>query len=272
VARIAMRFINAPIDALDTRFAEVLAEVASFADVDVGRVLRFEDNSTCVNTHIGWPEVAIPASRSRFDLATYPWWLARLRAGESVVFDAETPVPDTAVNENAAFNLLGIRAAISAPVRCEGELWGFVELKVHRPGYRWRPSVIAGLRLVCEVLGSALQRRTREQAYQNQVRFLNALTQSLPSTVFIYDRHARKTLYLNRNMLLDFGYDQAFLDQHDIDALGARLTHPDDLHTLAAQDARVDELPEGVAMDSEYRMRDAQGGLVHKPGNQRGCG
>lgn len=107
--------------------------------------------------------------------------------------------------------------------------------------------------------GIALDITERERAEVERRRFTQKIAELVPVAIYIYDLERRQNIYANRNILATLGYTPA-----EIAAMGtevfARLLHPDDLAALPARLARFGSAGDGDLIETEYRMRHADGG------------
>jgi PAS domain S-box-containing protein len=100
-------------------------------------------------------------------------------------------------------------------------------------------------------------RRLNEEGEQTR-RFLEQVRDALPYVVYLFDVRRLRTLYLNRHMARELGYDDV-----QAAALGERflehLLHPEDFARLPELLARWEDVRDGEVLTTEHRLRHASG-------------
>ena len=92
---------------------------------------------------------------------------------------------------------------------------------------------------------------------QNQ-EFMQQISETVPDLLYVYSLEEQRNIFVNREIGAILGYTPA-----EIQELGSRLfpqlMHPDDLPYVIQQQARISLLPDGQAIDTEYRMQHRDG-------------
>ena len=187
-------------DRLDDAIAAVLGSVGAFFEVDRAYVFQIDDGAgTQSNTH-EW--VAAGISREAHNLqdvplSTFPWLLARLR--EDSVFQVErvAELPPEAHNERSEFEREGIQSILVVPLWQGTNLHGFVGFDAVRRQVAWDDHFIVGLRLMAQMVASALEARTLAERLHDQA-FRDPLT-GLPNRKLLEDRFAQAAGRVRRN-------------------------------------------------------------------------
>jgi PAS domain S-box-containing protein len=94
-------------------------------------------------------------------------------------------------------------------------------------------------------------RKLAENELREKKRFLDNITATVPSFIYVYDLELQTTIYRNGEELRALGYKSLpnYLD----------LVHPHDLDRVLANERRYVELADGEVIDCEYRVRHANG-------------
>ena len=186
--------------ALDDAIVAVLGAVGAFFDVDRAYVFLLDDAAaTQSNTH-EW--VAVGISREAHNLqdvplTTFPWLLARLRADRVFAIDRVADLPPEAVNERVEFEREGIRSILIVPLWQGDRLHGFVGFDAVRRQVTWDDHFVVGLRLMTQMIASALEARTLAEQLHDQA-FRDPLT-GLPNRKLLEDRFSQAAGRLQRN-------------------------------------------------------------------------
>ncbi len=103
-------------------------------------------------------------------LSAFPLATSEVLAGRDFMFDAHQALPSDALVERARFGELGTQAVVIMPVRVGREITGFAGFASLRPRH-WSAETLSSMRLTVEILASAMDRRTREEAIQDRMQF-----------------------------------------------------------------------------------------------------
>ncbi|HEU4813788.1 MAG TPA: sensor domain-containing diguanylate cyclase [Xanthomonadaceae bacterium] len=186
--------------ALDDAIVAVLGTVGTFFDVDRAYVFLFDEAAgTQSNTH-EW--VAAGISREAHNLqdvplATFPWLMARLRTDRVFQVERVADLPPEATNERTEFEREGILSILVVPLWQGSTLQGLVGFDAVRRHVAWDDHFVVGLRLMTQMIASALEARTLAERLHDQA-FRDPLT-GLPNRKLLEDRFAQAAGRLQRN-------------------------------------------------------------------------
>ncbi len=89
-------------------------------------------------------------------------------------------------------------------------------------------------------------------------RMVQLVAEASPLTIYVFDLNQKAVIYSNYRVVSELGYRLS-----DVQSWGPEemmsLVHPDDLQQSESTFDRWAELPDGTILDSEYRLRDAEG-------------
>lgn len=174
---------------LDDVVVQALATVGSFFEVD--RAYLFEIDGAAghqSNTHEWVAEgISVEAQNlQEISLDTFPWLMAELLADRAVALDDVCNLPEEAVNEAREFEREGIRSIAIVPIWNGARLAGFAGFDAVHTAVEWDEDYLLGLRLLAQMLGSALRSRALARRLQ-AMAFHDALT-GLPNRALLDDR------------------------------------------------------------------------------------
>lgn len=162
--------------------ADLLAASAADMDAAIDRTLQrsgehlgadraylflfSEDGTRMSNTHEWCAEGIDPQCDKVQDmpLERTPWWGARIAAGGLIVVPDVADLPPEAAMEKAMFEDQQIQSLFAFPLQKKGKTFGYVGFDAVRSRCDWSPDEIEPLRLMADVIGSALARQRAEQA------------------------------------------------------------------------------------------------------------
>jgi diguanylate cyclase (GGDEF)-like protein len=176
-------------EGLDAAVVAGLSTVGGFFEVDRAYLFEIDEQAgTKSNTH-EWVAEGISSEAANLQdlpLDLFPWLMAELRADRAVALDDVAKLPREAVSERREFDREAIRSIAIVPIWNGPRLAGFAGFDAVRRHVHWDEDYLIGLRLLAQMLGSAL--RAREMARKLQaMAFHDALT-GLPNRALLGDR------------------------------------------------------------------------------------
>ncbi len=194
------RLIRTSGPALDEAIVSVLGAVGAFFDVDRAYVFLVDEAAaTQSNTH-EWVAAGISHEAHNLQdvpLSTFPWLMAQLRADQVFNVPRVADLPPDAVNEYAEFEREGIQSILIVPLWQGSTFHGFVGFDAVRRQLAWDDHFVVGLRLMTQMIASALEARTLAERLHDQA-FRDPLT-GLPNRKLLEDRFSQAVGRLQRN-------------------------------------------------------------------------
>ncbi|MDZ7640777.1 MAG: ATP-binding protein [Desulfurivibrio sp.] len=171
VATISGAFINASGAEIDVAIEQALAESGAFFNLDRASLfLLAADGRTMSNTH-EWCAAGITPQQERIQEVpsdAYPWLTERLRRESFVHLPDTTELPPEAAAEQREFAARQIKSLLGLPLRHAGEQLGFIGYDAIRRPRSWSEEEINLLKVVAEIIASALVRRRMEEELQRR--------------------------------------------------------------------------------------------------------
>jgi diguanylate cyclase (GGDEF)-like protein/PAS domain S-box-containing protein len=173
------RLGTCPSGEIDERVVEALGGIAGFVGADHAYVLTFAPDRTTWSATHEWcgPNVNGEAGRyQRIPFGTLRWSESRLLADEVILLNSPDDYPAEAGEERRKSLREGELSVISVPVRSSaGGVAGCVGVDSHSGAVTWRPEDVVRLRMVADVIGSILERKSAEEALRRHNEFLRTL-------------------------------------------------------------------------------------------------
>ena len=257
VATIASSFVDALDSEIDATVTTSLERMARHMGADRASVFRDSDDGTSMHRTHRW---ARPGQRFTIDIGvdiptdTFQHWREQLLAHETVVIDNDR-IPSSPGLDIATTRAAGITALVAVPLLREGSVVGFIGLDVIDRGHVWDRDDTLVLRVISDIIGSALARRdASEQSRGAEARF-RAMVEHSSDALIVIDAEAQIThMPIGENL---FGY--APEDLYATNALD--LVHPDDLDFAATEMIKAVMDPGYQALNA-MRIRHADGHWV----------
>src|SRR5262245_9385981 len=191
LSELSTAFVQVSVDRIDDEIEQWLERIVLAMGVDrstivqVGpadRVLRISHVWARQGFETEWREQEIR------ELGIFPWTLARLRAGESVVMSRLEDFPPEASKDRESLRQVGNKSIAAIPVKIGGTVVGAASFGALRFEKHWSEQEVQRLKLIAEIFGNAFERiraeaeirRLAEELRQaSQVMTMGELTASL---------------------------------------------------------------------------------------------
>jgi formate hydrogenlyase transcriptional activator len=198
VASLASSLIRVPADRIDEQIVATLGALGELLGADRAAVIQRDlDQGVLIRTHRWVREGATgPPRVDRLD--DFPWLISRLfDARELVALTRLDDLPPEAARDRATLERNGVISGALAPMIVENRVFGELMFATSTREQRWSADLVARLRLVGEVIASALGRRDADLT----------LRAALAENERLRDRLAAENLYLQAELVQanDFG-------------------------------------------------------------------
>lgn len=210
IMAISTNFINLTADKIDDGINKALEAIGEFAGVDSSYVVIFSsDSKEMYNTH-EWCASGVESHWRKLQgipTDAFPWFFTTLKQFKTVHIQSESDFPEEASNEKRNYLSAGIKSLIAVPMVYGGELKGFLGFVSFHKQKEWSDDIIKLLRIVGEIVISALERKQTEETIR-RLAYYDSLT-GLPNRVLFKERLALEIAHARRDrenlsvMLLD---------------------------------------------------------------------
>lgn len=161
-----IRFINVPVNAIDTAISEALANIGAFASVDRAYVFIYDFAKGIMrNTHEWCADGICPEMDNLQDIPCnlVPEWTAAHHQGEQIHIPDVERIPNDQQALKDILKAQSIKSVITLPMLCSGELIGFVGFDSVRKLKNWSSDEIILLKVLVESFSNALDRYDKEE-------------------------------------------------------------------------------------------------------------
>jgi signal transduction histidine kinase len=177
LSHVAASFIDLPIGRIDEAIDDGLQRIVATLGVDRSTLSMVDRGTGQFHSSHSWAARGFTPVPKAVSSRTYPWALARFRAGLPVVFARLGELPPEAAVDAASYASIGLRAHVGVPVMVSGEfvaVLGFAALQHERT---WPDELVARMRLLADVFGSALARKRTQDRIDELLRFERLLVE-----------------------------------------------------------------------------------------------
>jgi formate hydrogenlyase transcriptional activator len=198
LAGLAASLIRVPVDMIDAQIVQMLGAVGELLGADrAGVIQHVPAQRTLTRTH-WWERPGTSHPSASYPDDAFPWLVARvLEARELVALTRLDELPPEAARDRAILEHNGVVSGALAPLVVEDRVVGLVLFATVSREQRWSPDLVVRLRLVGEIIASALARRDGELA----------LRTALTENERLRERLAAENVYLHAELVEphDFG-------------------------------------------------------------------
>jgi signal transduction histidine kinase/integral membrane sensor domain MASE1 len=135
-----------------------------------------------------WVAPGVGRLDARYQTASFPWAVARVLGGSDVLVDRLATLPAEADHDRESALKMGVHSALAIPLVVSGEVIGSLSIHAVRGPRVWNAESIAQLRVLAEVIATALDRQRSEDALRASESMNTAILTSLTSLVAVLDR------------------------------------------------------------------------------------
>ncbi len=165
VAGLAATLIRVPADTIDAQIVQTLGTVGELLGADRASVVqRVPQQRTVVRTH-QWVRAGTGGPPVSDSEDAFPWLVSRVfEAREIVALTRLDELPPEAARDRESLARNDVVSGALAPMVAEDRVVGLLVFATATHEQRWSPDLIVRLRLVGEIIASALARRDTELA------------------------------------------------------------------------------------------------------------
>jgi len=208
VAGLAARFVDIDAGDVDRAIVDSQRQIVLALDLDRSALFLITDTDDLVFTH-SWArpefEMSLPPVSARL---AFPWFLARLRAGETVTVSSVHDLPSSVDQES--LRRIGTRSNVAVPLTVAGQLIGTLTFASMRAERLWPDAVVDRLKLVANVFAQALARRRSDEQLQQALTEVRRLRDLLARDNEVLHREVQ-TLRPGRSIAAESAAAQAVL-------------------------------------------------------------
>ncbi len=168
VAALAASLIHVPVDEIDAQIVETLRTVGEQLGADRASVVQdVPDEHMVMRTH-QWVRSGTIRPEPSDSKDAFPWLVARvLEARELVALTRLDELPPEAARDRASLERSGVVSGALAPMVVEDRVVGLLVFATSTRAQRWSPDLVTRLRLVGEVVASALARKEADSVLRS---------------------------------------------------------------------------------------------------------
>jgi len=195
LAEISARFINLPVDQIDSEIEDAQRRVCEYLGLDLSVLwqLSMEAPRTITLTHfyrrLGGPPPPEPMNANEY----FPWALKQIEAGRIINLSSLDDYPAEAARDRETSQHFGIKSILTFPLSIGGcPPVGALSFQTMQHERTWPEAFIQRLQMVAQVFINTLVRKQKETALRESEARLNMITETVGAGLWIMDVETKK--------------------------------------------------------------------------------
>ncbi|MGE4416241.1 MAG: putative bifunctional diguanylate cyclase/phosphodiesterase [Marinobacterium sp.] len=163
VLKFSSRFINLPLNQIESALDDALCEIGSFFDADRCYLFEYDFEGKTASMMLEWCAEGVEPGAHKLQqlpMSEFPNWIALHGRGEPVVIADLEQVPDPFIVE--ILKSQGTKSLIGQPLMVRGRCTGFIGISSMRHRDKFGSETVALLKLFAELLVSLRRRELHE--------------------------------------------------------------------------------------------------------------
>ena len=166
VTTISTNFINLPSEKIDSEINKSLQAIGEFADVDRSYVFLYNHDKTQFRMTHEWCSDAVSPllpSNEVLLVKEHSWLSSQIENRETIYITDISEIPENVGPFMKAMKTREVTSLIHVPIAYGGKAFGFIGLESQKEDKAWSVDIIVLLRMVGDILASALERKEVEE-------------------------------------------------------------------------------------------------------------
>ena len=178
LGRLSARFAAVSADAMDEEILAALEGLVSELGTDRATFYKLDTGTRTAIAQYQWARQGVVLDPSA-TVNELPWYGKKVLAGETVVVSAIGDLPPEAEAERRFMERSGLKASASVPVSFGGRILCVVASGSFSDREPWSPEAVEQLRIVGQILASAVDRKQRDLELQRSLEEVRSLRDQL---------------------------------------------------------------------------------------------
>lgn len=253
VSSISTRFTGAP--DIDEAINVSLGEMGRLSGANRVYLFLFRENGILMDNTHEWCAPGIKAEKDNLrNLSTdmFPWWMNKLRHGETIYISNVSLMPAEARTEKEILERQHIKSLIVLPVYIKKELNGFIGFDNVIRIKDWSEQDLAILRIVSEIVSNALTRQqTTKELQESKTRF-RTIFDNAKDGISVVNLETKRFHMVNKTFYRMIGYSS-----QEIKTMGIMDIHPQqDLSSIMEQFEKQARKETSLVRDIAVKRKD----------------
>jgi PAS domain S-box-containing protein len=198
ISKVSSQFVG--LSNIDDAINNTLKNIGIFSGASRAYLFLYnEGRTTMSNTHEWCANGVTPQINNlqNVPISMTPWWMKKIHNNEIIHIKDVSKLPDEAQSEKEILEKQDIKSLVVLPLHINNELSGFLGFdNVFKKG-SWNKSDIELLRIISEILGSALARKKSEEEIFKTKEYLQNIIDNTSEIMMSLDENNKITLWNN---------------------------------------------------------------------------
>jgi len=194
ITGIASRFVNLAPAEMDKGINDALRLLGEFMGVDRGYVFVGSKNREAAsNTHEWVADGVEPLIKNlqNVNIGAFPWMAARIMDKEVINVPSVADLPPEAGEEKKLFKGQNVQSFLLLPLISGASVIGFMGFDAIRKELKWGSESISLLKIISEIIASAIERCRTSLELESQNQLVTALMDGIPDHIYFKDLESR---------------------------------------------------------------------------------
>lgn len=187
VGQLAAAFINLPAELVNAEMERSFQRLLEFFDLDRISLFEFSAGKTQLRLLCARSSIGVEQPPAVFDLHQLPWTAAQILGGAPIVASHLGQLPEEASELKKVLRAHGVRSFITFPLQREESTFATLSFSTVRNERDWKPELVQAVRTIADILGSALERRSAEEAARRNRARLSGIVESAMDAIMAVD-------------------------------------------------------------------------------------
>ena len=207
---LSTRFTGIPIERIGEEVERGLRRMVELLGTDRCTLFEFSPDGRTITPLASWARPGIELF-TQVPQAVVPWYQGQLASGETIRFAAVDDLPDEAAQDKEYCRRIGLLSNLTVPITVGGQPVCALATGAFRQARDWPDPVVDRVRLIGQILASALHRQRVETELQKAVAELEGTREELQARLEeireLKDHVEAENVYLRAENRHDQGFD-----------------------------------------------------------------
>jgi PAS domain S-box-containing protein len=190
LAEISGRFINLPVDRIDSEIEDAQHRICEHLGLDRSTLWQACEGEPGLMLLTNWrfPPGSPPPTEPMHANKFFPWLSQKIQNGETVIISKLAELPPDADKDKESFLAYDTKSSVLFPLSVgAGPVFGLLTFADMREERTWPETAVTGLKLIAQVFANALARKQTETVLRESEARLSLATEAVEAGLWIMD-------------------------------------------------------------------------------------
>lgn len=258
ISQISSIFITLPSERLDQGINFALEVIGELYEVDHTCLFQSLSKERVEMTH-QWSNHNLQEESKLEGISVdeIPWLMKKLKSLETIIISSLSTIPREAEAEAKLLKSFSIESFLAVPMVAVNQVLGFIGFVSFTEEKTWTKEQVSTLKVVSEIISSALVRAKTERALQESEMRFRQMADNIEEVFWLISADTKRLLYVNRAYEATWGLSREDLYQDFVSAM---------LDSILEEDERafkegLEVLKKGEPLSIEYRIQRPDGSI-----------